>query len=175
MEHDNERVRNITDEMRKHEAGNAADAFYSPEAWRELCDRIDAANEREIDDALNAGAIIEATRRNNFDVVSSETPPATHKPDCDELAKHNAIMRHALKTIKDTIKLQGEWTPSGSVRLEGTPAAIVAKELLAALELPVSCDEVAAHLHELEENPPALRLALRKAAEILGGINAVIK
>lgn len=42
-----ERFASIVAEMRSHERGEAKDAFYTPQSWRKLCDRLEAAVRRE--------------------------------------------------------------------------------------------------------------------------------
>ena len=42
-----ESIQDIVREMREHERGDAAHAFYSREDWRKLCDRIEAAMKRD--------------------------------------------------------------------------------------------------------------------------------
>ena len=45
----NETFADIIDEMRKRKAGKVEDAWYGPEEWDRLCDRLEAARKRELE------------------------------------------------------------------------------------------------------------------------------
>ena len=48
----NETLADILAEMRTHGRGKVEDAWYTPDDWRDLCDRIEAAAERDKRDAM---------------------------------------------------------------------------------------------------------------------------
>ena len=50
-------IPDIVREMRTHERGSAADAWYTPKTWRQLCDSLEEAHKRELATAENSSAV----------------------------------------------------------------------------------------------------------------------
>lgn len=82
--------RDIVAEMRSHERGEAKDAFYTRKSWRDLCDRLEAAERR--DAAENCGR----TRTGN-----------ARKP-CKRTLKHRNGRRTEMEA-KETITPAYRW------------------------------------------------------------------
>ena len=69
-----EKLSDITAEMREHTAGKAADMYYDKKSWMQLCDRIDSAAERLADKANSLIChLIDARVRQSKAVTDAES------------------------------------------------------------------------------------------------------
>ena len=112
MDYDNEKVRNITDEMRKRvDYGDGVKLNLDGRAVVEFCDRIDAANEREGDEAE-----LKWSRIGHDEAVAE--------------FKHSnaAAMRKALEAVKDWFDgdMNGDDADEMDAMLEKVDAALAA-------------------------------------------------
>lgn len=68
-----EKLSDITTEMREHSAGSASDMYYDQASWKKLCDRIDSAAER-FTDKINSIIchLVDARVRQSRAVIDAE-------------------------------------------------------------------------------------------------------
>ena len=103
MTSEDETIHDIVAEMRTHERGSAAEAWYTKTKWRELCDRIEAAWKRERDEIVSAVSELKDGMCIHCDLQQQCAEGEDGMPTtCNAMAKvRNFLQRYEKQEVND--------------------------------------------------------------------------